>query len=176
MEPSQPDSPTADGERDLGEVPDAGVANFFRSCFPRGNLVLNIMHAAATPVEAEQDERPLPMVAMGGRVQQGDLGRRNAIGGGDPNIIVTDEASHFRNNLSYHGKFGQNGLDNRGVDRKHGGNPLSKGANKKADEPNRVAGGEKSSEFRSKAVAKGARAKAHGRSHPKANERSSMRC
>ena len=174
MEPSQLDSPTADGERDLGEVPDAGVANFFRSCFPRGNLVLNIMHAAATPVEAEQDERPLPMVAMGGRVQQGDLGRRNAIGGGDPNIIVTDEASHFRNNLSYHGKFGQNGLDNRGVDRKQGGNPLSKGANKKADEPNRVTGSEKSSELRSKAVAKGARAKAHGRSHPKANERSSV--
>ena len=150
------------------------VANFFRSCFPRGNLVLNIMHAAATPMEAEQDERPLPMVAMGGRVQQGDLGRRNARGGGDPHCIVTDEASHFRDNLSYHGKFGQNGLDNRGVDRKHGGNPFPKGTNKKAEEPNRGAGGERVSELRSKAFAKGARAKAHGRSHSKANERSGI--
>ena len=171
MEPSQPDGPAAGGRGNPGEVPDSGVANFFRSCFPRGNLVLNIMHAAATPVEAEQDERPLPMVAMGGRVQQGDMGRRNARGEGDPYDMVTSEASYFRGNVSYHGKFGQNGLDHRGVDRKHGGNPPSKGASKKAEEPNWGSSGKRTNELRIKAVAKGARAKAHGRSHLKANER-----
>lgn len=50
----------ANGSEGLGDTdgpsgidPDSGLAGIYRACFLRGNLVLSIMHAAASPTEAE---------------------------------------------------------------------------------------------------------------------------
>ena len=138
--------------------PDSGLAGIFRACFPRGNLVLSIMHAAASPTEAEDGrlaEGLGPMVAMGGRVPAGDLGRR-------------DEGS------SWSGGRGQNELDDRGISRKFRGDQLEKRVAKEANESKELKRGKGPKDIRVKAVAKGARAKAHGRSNTPKNERGGL--
>ena len=159
--------------------PDSGLAGVFRACFPRGNLVLSIMHAAATPTEAE-DRRLAegfgPMVAMGGRVPQGDLGGRNErpSGGGGWTPTVSSEASHYHSNISYHRGFGQNELDHRGVSRKPRSDQLEKRVGKEAEEPKELERRKDAKDIRVRAVAKGARAKAHGRSNSSKDERSCL--
>ena len=161
--------------------PDSGLAGIFRACFPRGNLVLSIMHAAASPTEAEDGRLGAgfgPMVAMGGRVPAGDLGRRDEgprwSGRREGTPFVPNEASHYHSNIAYHGQFGQNELDDRGISRKSRSDQLEKRIAKETNESKELERGKGPKDIRGRAVAKGARAKAHGRSNTSKNERSSL--
>ena len=116
------------------------------------------------------------MVAMGGRVPQGDLGGRDErpSGGGGWTPTVPNEASHYHSNISYHRGFGQNELDHRGISRKPRGDQLEKRVNKEAEEPKGLERRKEVKDIRVRAVAKGARAKAHGRSNSSKDERSGL--
>ena len=154
------------GEGELGVVPGSGLAGIYRAFLPRGNLVFNLMHAAATP--SEPDERrllPLPMVAMGGRGNVFPSGQSQERG---PIFPISQEVANYRNNVAYHGRYGQNNIDCRGISR----------GNKRAEhEPKREAKKHsEATEPEAKVAGKfrGAKPKAHGRSNTTANERRSL--
>ena len=155
-----------DRDGELGVVPGSGLAGIFRAFLPRGNLVFNLMHAAAAPSETEERRPlPLPMVAMGGR---GNVLLDDQTQERGPIFPISQEVTNYRNNVAYHGRYGQNNIDNRGVSR---GNkrdePNTKGEAKKRDEA-------AESEAKTTGRFRGAKPKAHGRSNTATNERRSL--
>ena len=160
----EPDGGHRDGE--LGVVPGSGLAGIFRAFLPRGNLVFNLMHAAAVPSETEERRPlPLPMVAMGGR---GNVLPDDQTQERGPIFPISQEITNYRSNVAYHGRYGQNNIDNRGVSRGNKRNePNTKGEAKKRDEA-------AESEAKTTGRFRGAKPKAHGRSNTTANERRSL--
>ena len=160
----EPDGGDQPGE--LGVVPGSGLAGIFRAFLPRGNLVFNLTHAAATPNEpGERRPLPPPMVAMGGR---GNVAPDALLQERGPIFPISQEVTNYRSNVAYHGRYGQINIDNRGVGRG------DKGADGNSKKDAKKRGETTEPEAKTSGRFRGAKPKAHGRSNTAANERRSF--